>query len=124
MSGPPHLVAHGCPARLLVWLSEGRDHDGQMAHLDPHGAGTTPHPGVLHKVRSLLAKAESVEKLTAICRCGRAATRTQRLIGGHPAHYDDPVILVGATESYEPRCRSCHRVPRDERVTPLFAPVG
>ncbi len=69
----------------------------------------------------LLARAEHVEKLTAICRCGRAATRTQRLIGGHPAHYDDPVILVGAQESYEPRCRSCHRVPRAERATPLFA---
>lgn len=69
---------------------------------------------------TLLAQAERVEKLTAICRCGREATRTQRLIGGHPAHYDDPVILVGAQESYEPRCRSCHRVPRSERVTPLF----
>lgn len=75
-------------------------------------------------VPTLLAKAEAVEKLTAICRCGRAATRTQRLIGGHPAHYDDPIILVGATESYEPRCRACHRVPRDERVAPLFEPVG
>lgn len=70
---------------------------------------------------TLLARAEAVEKLTAICGCGRAATRTQRLIGGHPAHYDDPVILVGAHESYEPRCRACHRVPRRERATPLFA---
>lgn len=69
----------------------------------------------------LLARAEAVEKLTAICRCGRAATRTQRLIGGHPAHYDDPIILVGAEERYEPRCRACHRVPRSERATPLFA---
>ena len=69
---------------------------------------------------TLLARAERVEKLTAICGCGREATRTQRLIGGHPAHYDDPIILVGAQESYEPRCRSCHRVPRTERVTPLF----
>ena len=68
----------------------------------------------------LLARAESVTKLTAICGCTRAATRTQRLIGGHPAHYDDPVILVGAAESYEPRCRACHRVPRTERATPLF----
>ena len=59
----------------------------------------------------LLARAESVTKLTAICTCGSAATRTQRLIGGHPAHFDDPVILVGAAESYEPRCRACHRVP-------------
>ncbi|MFO8149096.1 MAG: thymidine kinase, partial [Trueperaceae bacterium] len=52
---------------------------------------------------ALLAEAEIVEKLTAICRCGKAATRTQRLIGGHPAHEDDPVILVGAAEAYEPR---------------------
>ena len=68
----------------------------------------------------LLARAEQVDKLTAICRCGRAATRTQRLIGGHPAHFDDPTILVGAAEAYEPRCRECHAVIRRERVTPLF----
>ena len=68
----------------------------------------------------LLARAERVDKLTAICRCGRAATRTQRLIGGHPAHFDDPTILVGAAEAYEPRCREHHVVVRRERVTPLF----
>lgn len=72
-------------------------------------------------IPELLARAESVTKLTAICvRCGAAATRTQRLLGGHPAHFDDPVILVGAAESYEPRCRACHVVPRRERATPLF----
>lgn len=72
-------------------------------------------------IPTLLAHAESVDKLTAVCvRCGRAATRTQRLIGGHPAHYDDPIIMVGAAESYEPRCRECHAVVRKERVTPLF----
>ena len=72
-------------------------------------------------VPELLARAESVTKLTAVCvRCGAAATRTQRLIGGHPAHFNDPVILVGAAESYEPRCRACHTVPRKERVAPLF----
>ena len=71
-------------------------------------------------VPELLAHAEVVEKLTAICGCGRAATRTQRLLGGHPAHFDDPVVLVGAAESYEPRCRSCHDVPREARATPLF----
>ncbi len=69
----------------------------------------------------LLAHAEVVEKLTAICRCGKAATRTQRLIGGRPAHESDPVILVGAAESYEPRCRACHVVLRGARTTPLFA---
>ncbi len=69
---------------------------------------------------ALLAHAEVVEKLTAICRCGRAATRTQRLIAGHPAHARDPVILVGAAERYEPRCRACHVVVREARETPLF----
>jgi thymidine kinase len=69
---------------------------------------------------SLLAHAELVEKLTAICKCGRQATRTQRLIAGTPAHYDDPVILVGASERYEPRCRECHVVLREARAMPLF----
>lgn len=72
----------------------------------------------------LLAQAELVEKLTAICRCGRQATRTQRLIGGSPAHYDDAVILVGAAERYEARCRECHVVPREARAMPLFGGDG
>ena len=59
----------------------------------------------------LLAKAEDVTKLTAICTvCGREATRTQRLINGLPPSIDDPVILVGASDSYEARCRHCHIV--------------
>ncbi len=69
----------------------------------------------------LIARAEVVEKLTAICRCGLAATRTQRLIQGRPAHFNDPTVLVGAAESYEPRCRACHVVLRGPRETPLFA---
>jgi thymidine kinase len=73
---------------------------------------------------ALLAQAEFVHKLTAICRCGRAAARTQRLISDMPAHFDDPVILVGAAESYEPRCRSCHVVMYRERTIPLFEPVS
>jgi len=61
----------------------------------------------------LMAQAESVEKLQAICVvCGQPASRTQRLINGQPAAYEDPVILVGGSESYEARCRKCHRVPR------------
>jgi len=59
----------------------------------------------------LLTKAEFVTKLTAVCaKCGAPATRTQRLIDGKPASFDDPVVLVGAKESYEPRCRHCHEV--------------
>ncbi len=61
----------------------------------------------------LMAQAETVEKLQAICVvCGSPASRTQRLINGQPAAYDDPVILVGGSESYEARCRRCHQVPR------------
>ncbi|KSU81821.1 thymidine kinase [Fictibacillus enclensis] len=60
----------------------------------------------------LMALAETVTKLQAICMvCGSPASRTQRLINGKPASYDDPIILVGASESYEPRCRHCHEVP-------------
>lgn len=60
----------------------------------------------------LLARAEFVTKLTAACTiCGCAATRTQRLVNGEPAKFDDPVILVGAKESYEARCRKHHVVP-------------
>jgi thymidine kinase len=62
----------------------------------------------------LMAKAEQVDKLHAICMvCGEAASRTQRLINGRPAHYDDPIVVVGASELYEARCRRHHEVPRD-----------
>ena len=59
----------------------------------------------------LLCLAEDVTKLTAICNvCGSNATRTQRIVNGIPASYDDPIIIVGASEAYEPRCRHCHEV--------------
>ncbi len=59
----------------------------------------------------LLAIAEEVQKLHAICTvCGEDATRTQRLIDGRPARYDDPVIMIGASEKYEARCRRHHYV--------------
>lgn len=60
---------------------------------------------------ALLAKAEFIYKLSAVCNiCGAPATKTQRLINGQPAKKDDPVILVGASECYEARCRKCHKV--------------
>ena len=62
---------------------------------------------------SLLAKAEFITKLSAVCCvCGAPATKTQRLINGKPAKYDDPIILVGASECYEARCRRCHQVEK------------
>jgi thymidine kinase len=61
----------------------------------------------------LMAKAERVDKLQAICMvCGEPACRTQRLVNGEPADYDDPVVIVGASEMYEARCRLHHQVPR------------
>lgn len=61
----------------------------------------------------LMALAERVNKLHAICMvCGGAASRTQRLIDGKPADYDEPIVLVGGRESYEARCRMHHEVPR------------
>jgi thymidine kinase len=60
----------------------------------------------------LLSLAEDVTKLTAICVvCHTPATRTQRILNGKPAAYTDPIILVGAKDSYEARCRHCHQVP-------------
>lgn len=59
----------------------------------------------------LLTRAEFVTKLTAVCaKCGAPATRTQRLVNGIPAAYNDPVVLVGAVEHYEPRCRHCYEI--------------
>lgn len=63
-------------------------------------------------VPELMARAESVTKLQAICMvCGEPASRTQRLVNGIPANYDDPIIMVGARETYEARCRQHHSVP-------------
>ena len=60
----------------------------------------------------LLTRAEFVTKLTAVCaKCGAPATRTQRLVNGKPAGFEDPIVMVGADDSYEPRCRHCHQVP-------------
>ncbi|RGC44205.1 thymidine kinase [Absiella sp. AM29-15] len=65
----------------------------------------------------LFTHAEFVTKLTAVCtKCGAPATRSQRLINGKPAQYDDPIILVGASEQYEARCRHCHEVPGKKKI--------
>ncbi len=61
----------------------------------------------------LICRAEEVTKLHAICVvCGEEASRTQRLVNDQPARYDDPIIMVGAAEAYEARCREHHVVPR------------
>lgn len=71
----------------------------------------------------LLALADSVHKLTAICKvCGEPATRTQRLVEGKPASWHDPIVLIGAEESYEARCRRCHTVRN--RPSPALRALG
>jgi len=68
-------------------------------------------------IAALLAVAERIDKLHAICvRCGQLATRNQRLIDGRPAPAEGPTIQVGGLESYEARCRDCHEVPSRTRA--------
>lgn len=70
---------------------------------------------------TLMAIAEEVQKLQAICIvCGDLACRNQRLVDGRPAPWDAPVIQVGGSESYEARCRHCHRVPRHDEDQTAF----
>jgi thymidine kinase len=77
------------------------------------------------KMPELMCHAEEVTKLRAICVvCGDHASRTQRLVNGNPAYYDDPVIMVGAQESYEPRCREHHEVPRREKQKVEIASIS
>jgi len=53
-------------------------------------------------VPQLLAVAEHVTKLAAVCSvCGREATRSHRLVAGEGR------IVVGSACEYEPRCRAC-----------------
>ncbi|MSP12615.1 MAG: thymidine kinase [Chloroflexi bacterium] len=93
ISGVCNLLAD----RGIVVLAAGLD-------LDFRGEPFGPMP-------LLMAQAEQVTKLSAICVvCGGPASRTQRLINGSPASYTDPIILVGASDSYEARCRKCHVV--------------
>ncbi|HEY72712.1 MAG: thymidine kinase [Chloroflexi bacterium] len=95
----------------IVALCEELAHQGRrviVAGLDMDFRGEPFGPAPL-----LMARAEQVSKLQAICVvCGGPASRTQRIINGQPAAYDDPVILVGADEAYEARCRGCHEIKR------------
>lgn len=61
----------------------------------------------------LLAIADKVSKLQAICtQCGHDAHFTQRLVNGNPARFDDPVIMIGAQEAYQARCRGCYVIDK------------
>lgn len=65
----------------------------------------------------LIAKADKIHYLTSVCAvCGNEASRTQRLIDGLPAPYNSPQIMIGERELYEPRCRKCHIVKRENLI--------
>jgi thymidine kinase len=66
-------------------------------------------------IPTLLAVADTITKLQAICtECGDDAHFTQRLVNGQPARFEDPIILIGAQEAYQARCRGCYQI--DQRV--------
>ncbi|MBF0715054.1 thymidine kinase [Gemelliphila palaticanis] len=66
-----------------------------------------------YPVPNIMAISEIVTKLHAVCTvCGSEASRSQRLIDGKPAKMDDPIVVVGASEAYEARCRHCHKIEK------------
>lgn len=68
-------------------------------------------------VPTLLAIADKITKLTAICCvCAKEAAFTQRLVNGKPAKSDDPIILIGAQEAYQARCRGCFSIDKEPRL--------
>mgnify|MGYP001251089485 CR=1 FL=1 len=85
---------------VLELLSLGKDVIVAGLDLDYAGQPFGPMP-------LLLAYADEVIKLSAVCvKCGKDATRTQRLTDGRPAG-PGPVIQVGGAGSYEARCADC-----------------
>ncbi len=102
------MVVNALAARGVRVILAGTDTDFRGEPFGPMG--------------DLLCLAETIDKLQAICViCGDLATRNQRLVDGKPARYDSPIIMIGGRESYEARCRHCHRVPRkDEDQTALL----
>lgn len=118
------ILAHVEPDTTVVAVDEAQFFDGELSkvcdelarrgmRLIVAGLDMDFRAKPFGPMPALMAEAEEVSKLQAICvECGAQASRTQRLIDGRPAAYDEPVILVGGSESYEARCRHCHEVPR------------
>lgn len=98
-------------AELCNWLADtGRRVIVAGLDMDFRGEPFGPMP-------VLMAQAEQVDKLHAICMvCSAPASLTQRLVAGKPVPYDAPVIVVGASEVYEARCRECHEVPGAPKI--------
>lgn len=75
-----------------------------VAGLDQDYRGVSFEP-----IPQLLAQAEYITKTLAICvNCGNPADKTQRTIKTKDR------VFVGASDSYEARCRKCHYLPDEE----------
>lgn len=62
---------------------------------------------------TLMALSDKTLKLKAICVCcGHDAHFSQRIVNGAPAKFNDPIILPGAEECYQARCRSCFQIDK------------
>lgn len=117
------IMQHLEPGTTVVAIDEAQFFDEQIIHVVQELAGRDLRVIVagldmdfrgepFGPMPCLIAQAERVDKLQAICMvCGEAASRTQRLVNGKPANYRDPVVIVGAAEIYEARCRKHHEVP-------------
>lgn len=89
-----HLWDKTLPEYVEKLLQQGKDIVAAGLDMDSEGQPIGPVPG-------LLCKAEKIIKCTAICSCGQEATRTLALVP------KTGQILVGAEESYAPKCFDC-----------------
>lgn len=121
--GARAILDHLEPATTVVGIDEAQFFDGDIVPLAQQlvdrgvrviitGLDTDFRGEPFGPMPVLMAKADVVDKLHAICMvCGGSACRSQRLVDGRPARYDDPVVIVGVAEIYEARCRAHHEVP-------------
>ncbi len=86
---------------ILDLVEEGKKVIAAGLDLDFRGVPFGPIP-------PLLAIADRITKLYAVCMtCGNDAHYSQRLIDGRAAKFDDPIVLIGAQDVYQARCRDC-----------------
>ncbi len=78
-----------------------------------------------HPVPELMSISDQTDKLQAICTvCGKPAYASQRVINGEPAYYEDPLIMVGAAENYEARCRRHHILRHKDERGKIYFVIG
>lgn len=91
---------------ILSFVESGKRVIAAGLDLDFRGLPFGPMP-------TLMAVANSVLKLNAVCMtCGNDAHFSQRLINGRPAKFDDPILLIGAQDCYQARCRDCYTIDK------------